>query len=280
MLLSDLWQQYAADKRLRGYSPVTLKAYTIQHRLMTEALGNPEAQAVTYEQLRDYLAAQVHLKPASLGHRIRFIRSFFRWAQDEGYINGNPASRLWEPKIGIRVPKALSEEDMEMLRIGCQLPLEHAIIEFIYSTGCRIGEVVTLNRQSINWQDRSIIVLGKGDKEREVYFSIKAEIWIKKYLKSRKDDDPALFVTERVPHRMGIDQMRYVVKRVAKRGEVDVNVYPHKLRHSYATHLLNNGAPLELIQTLLGHAKMDTTRIYAQLSGEKRRELYKKHANF
>lgn len=162
-----------------------------------------------------------------------------------------------------------------MLQEGCKTAREHALVEFMYSTGCRIGEVYRLNRNSIDWEHRSCIVLGKGGKEREVYFSIKAAIWLKKYLNSRRDNDMALFVTERKPHRrMSIAQIRYVVKQVAKRAEISVNVYPHKLRHSYATHLLNNGAPIEGIQTLLGHSKTETTRLYAQLSGPRRKEIY------
>ena len=279
MLLSTMWELYASDKRFMGYSEHTLKAYRLQHRILAERLGDPKIEDVTFGQLKEYLGTLTHLKPASVGHRIRFIRSFFRWAQDESYNVGNPASKLMEPKTGQRIPKALSEEDFETLRIGCQSALEHSIIEFIYSTGCRIGEVVGLNRNSITWEDRSCIVRGKGDKEREVYFTIRAEIWLKKYLRERQDTDIALFVTERKPHRISIAQMRYIVKRVANKAGVNVNVYPHKLRHSYATHLLNNGAPLELIQSLLGHAKMDTTRVYAILSGKRRQELYRKYFN-
>lgn len=171
----------------------------------------------------------------------------------------------------------MSEEDIEALREACVSPLEHALVEVLYTTGCRIGEIHGLNRNSIDWEGRSIIVRGKGDKEREVYFTIKCAIWLKRYLRSRKDTDVALFVTERAPRRMGIPQMRYVIKRISRRADIEVNVYPHKLRHSYATHLLNNDTPLEVIQSFLGHARMDTTRIYAQLSGDRRRELYRKH---
>ncbi len=107
---------------------------------------------------------QSDLKPASLGNRIRFIKSLFRWAQDEGYIVGNPARKLCEPKEGRRLPKALSEEDTEILREGCITPREHAIVEFIYTSGCRIGEVVGLNRNAIDWDTRSVEVFGKGSK--------------------------------------------------------------------------------------------------------------------
>lgn len=278
MKISECYTAYESDKRLEGYSPHTLKAYRLQAQLLIRAIGDVDLAQITLASLKSYLARDAErLKPASIGHRVRFIKSMFRWAQDEVLINGNPASKLKEPKQGARIPKALNEDDIEELRESCLSPLEHAIVEFMYTTGCRIGEIVTLNRGDIDWDARSVIVRGKGDKEREVYFSVKCEIWLKRYLRWRKDNDAALFVTERKPHRISIPHMRYILKRVAKRSGIDVSVYPHKLRHSYATHLLNNGAPLEAIQTLLGHTKSDTTRIYAHLSGKRRQEIYRKY---
>lgn len=278
MLISDASRLYLADKKIEGFSPYILKGYKLQHELLIRYLGDIEMDEITLIDLKEYLVkAGGHLKPASLGARIRALRAFLRWATDEGYCDTNPARKLREPKLGTRVPKALNEEDTVMLQEGCKTPLEHALINFMYSTGCRIGEVHRLNRNAIDWENRSCIVLGKGNKEREVYFSIKAAVWLKKYLNSRTDNDVALFVTERKPHRMSIAQIRYVVKRVAKRSEVEANVYPHKLRHSYATHLLNNGAPMEGIQTLLGHTKLETTMLYAQLSGPRRKEIYTRY---
>lgn len=265
------------DKKLLNYSVHTLKSYKLQVRLLAKALGDPDIKNVTYEQLKEYLARQDHLKPASVGHRIRFIQSFFRWAVDEGHNNKNPASKLREPKLGARVPKFLTEDDIETLRESCKSPLEHAIVEFLYTTGCRIGETVKINKNDIDWNNKSVIVLGKNNKEREVYFNTKCRIWLKKYLETRRDNDPALFVTERAPHRMSIAQMRYIIKRVADRSGVKANVYPHRLRHSYATHLMNNGAPMEAIQQLLGHQKTETTALYAQLSGERRRQIYQRY---
>jgi integrase/recombinase XerD len=278
MLLSSAWNQYEADKRIEGYSIHTFKAYKIQCNLLTRHLGDIEIDSVTLEQLKSYLAKDAErLKPSSIGHRVRFLKSLFRWAIDEGNISRNPSAKLKEPKMGHRVPKAMSEEDIEALREACKSPLEHSLVEIMYTTGCRIGEIAILDRNSIDWENRSIIVRGKGDKEREVYFTIKCGIWLKKYLKQREDTDIAMFVTVRKAHRIGIAHIRYIIKRIAKRAEITVNVYPHKLRHSYATHLLNNGAPLEAIQTLLGHAKSDTTRIYTHLSGERRKEMYRKY---
>ncbi|MFA5316994.1 MAG: tyrosine-type recombinase/integrase [Dehalococcoidales bacterium] len=274
MRLSKAWESYAADKRLLGYSPHTLKSYRLQVNLLIRHLGDIDIEEITLEQLKAYLGAQDHLKPASIGHRIRFIRSLFHWALDEGYASKNPASKLMEPKLAARIPKALSEESVEMLREGCSSPLEHAMTEFFYTSGCRVGEVYGLNYNAIDWESRSVIVFGKGSKEREVYFTIKCNIWMKKYISVRKDRDRALFVTERAPHRMSIPEMRHVIKRIAKRAGLP-SISPHTLRHTYATHLLNSGAPLEIIQSLMGHSKLETTRIYTHLSGPRRRELYR-----
>jgi integrase/recombinase XerD len=155
--------------------------------------------------------------------------------------------------------------------------MEKALIEFMFSTGCRIGEIVSLDKNCINWSNRSAIVRGKGDKEREVYFNIKCDIWLKRYINIRQDNDPAIFVTDRSPHRMSIAQMRYIKKRISSRAGINKTIHPHQLRHSYATHLLNNGTPIDVIQSLLGHEKTETTRIYAQLSGRLRQDLYRKY---
>lgn len=284
MLLSEIWKRYEMDKRLEGYSFYTLQSYGLQSRMFSEHVGDIPVSDVTYEMIKAYLAKDAgRLKSSSIANRMKYFKSVFGWAHTEGIITSNPAARLKEPKMGKRIPKAMNEEAIEMLRVACESALEHAIMESFFTTGCRIGEIYRLNRNAINWQDRSMIVLGKGDKDREVYFSIQCGIWLKKYLSERKDNNVALFVTERrykdhgnQPRRMSIAQLRYVIKRIAKRAGID-DVYPHKLRHSYATHLLNNDAPMEVIQSFLGHSKLETTRIYAELSGERRRQLYRKY---
>ena len=278
MLLSEAWQLYVADKTLERYSVVTLRNYKIQVTLMIRYFGDVDINGISLLDLKKYLIEEgSHLKPSSLGQRIRAIRAFFHWASNEGYVDKNPSAKLKEPKEGSRVPRALSEEDTELLREGCRTPLEHALIEFAYTTGCRVGEIYGLNRQDINWENRSAIVTGKGNKQREVYFNIKCNIWLKKYLANRIDDDPALFVTERAPHRLSVRMIEYVVKRVSDQSEAEAHIYPHVLRHSYATHLLNQGAPMEGVQTLLGHQKIETTRIYAELSGQRRKDIYTKY---
>jgi site-specific recombinase XerD len=278
LTLLEAWECYEKDKQLLNYSPYTLKGYKIQCSLLKKHFGNKTIGEFTKEQLKDYLLEQDHLKPSSIAFRVKFLRSFFRWAVDEGFINKNPAVTIGEPKMGDRVPKFLTEEDIENLRESCKNRRERAIFEFLYTTGCRIGEAVRVDISDINWQRNSLIVLGKGDVEREVYFNTKCRIWMQKYLETRDDDCPAMFTTIRRPYRrLSIDMMRIILKKVAERSGIGINVYPHKLRHSYATHLLDNGAPMEAIQQLLGHAKLSTTEIYAKLSGEHRRRIYKKY---
>jgi integrase/recombinase XerD len=278
MLLSDAAKSYEADKRIEGFSAQTLNAYRLQAKLLIDYFGNINISKITTLQLKNYLAESSNsLKPSSLSHRIRFLRSLFRWLHEEGIIELNPANKIKEPRVGKRIPKFLTEREIEYLRDACFSPMEKALFEFMFSTGCRIGEIVSLDRNSINWGNQSAIVRGKGDKEREVYFNIRCDIWLKKYLDSRYDNDPAIFVTERSPHRMSIAQMRYIIKRISKRAGINKTIHPHQLRHSYATHLLNNGAPLEVIQSLLGHEKSETTRIYAELSGRLRQEFYRKY---
>ncbi|PUB10585.1 site-specific tyrosine recombinase/integron integrase [Paenisporosarcina sp. OV554] len=278
MLLSKAWEAFESDKRIQGFSPQTLKAYLLQLSLLIDYFKDVEITTLDTNQLKEYLAISgKHLKPASLAHRIRFLKSLFRWSHEEGNIRKNPAAKIKEPKVGKRIPKYLTEREIELLREACHLPIEKAIFEFMFSTGCRIGEIVSLEKNHINWSNQSAIVRGKGDKEREVYFNIRCDIWLKRYMDSRTDNDPAIFVTERHPHIMSVAQMRYIIKRISNRAGINKEIHPHQLRHSYATHLLNNGAPIEVIQSLLGHEKSETTRIYAQLSGRLRKEYYQKY---
>ncbi|MFJ7649156.1 site-specific tyrosine recombinase/integron integrase [Lysinibacillus sp. NPDC097279] len=279
MLLSEAWKKYQQDKKIEGYSTLTLKTYCFQYNLLLRFFGDIDMNRFSTEKLKEYLIQSgEHLKPSSLGHRIRCVKSLFRWSHEEGYILKNPAAKLKEPKLGKRIPKFLSELEIEHLREACQTTMENALFEFMYSTGCRIGEVVNLNRDDIVFRTNSVIVQGKGDKEREVYFNTRCSIWLKRYLDEREDEDPCLFITDRKPkRRMSIDNLRYIIKRVSNRAGIKKSIHPHQLRHSYATHMINNGAPIDVIQSLLGHEKSETTKIYAQLSGKLRQDYYSKY---
>ena len=171
MRLSDLWLLYEADKRILGFSQNTLKAYSLQMKVLIREIGNLEIEEVTLTLLKDYLAKlSERLRPSSLGHRIRFIRSLFRFAFEENHIAKNPTLKLKEPKMEKRIPKFLIEEDVIHLKITCDSPREHALLEFLYCTGCRVGEVQRLNIEDINWENRSVIVNGKGSKKKRSVF--------------------------------------------------------------------------------------------------------------
>ncbi|MCP3028808.1 site-specific tyrosine recombinase/integron integrase [Halobacillus sp. A5] len=279
MFLTEAWEKYYVDKKIEGYSQLTLKTYSLQFNMLVKYFGDIDTEEVAIDQLKRYLVeVGGHLKPSSLGNKVRFLRSFFKWLHEEGVINENPAIKLKEPKVGKRIPKFLTEMEIEQLRESCLTSLERALFEFFYSTGCRIGELVNLNREDINFSERSVIVKGKGDKEREVYFSIRCSLWLQKYIEERIDHDECLFITNRRPKkRMSIEIIRYIIKQISLRAAINKEIHPHQLRHSYATHMLNNGAPIEVIQSLLGHEKSETTKIYAQLSGKLRQDFYSKY---
>lgn len=283
MLLSEAWPLYQADKEFLDYSKHTLKAYALYHRLFIKWIGDRELNEVTYFDMKRYLSElSKRLKPNSLVTRIRHLKSFFRWAHEEGYVDRNEASKLKEPKLPPPRPKPLTMYEIESLRDACEIPLERSIIELMYATGCRIGEVVKINKADIDWEMRTIPINGKGNKDRIVYFDLKCEIWLNKYLETRNDNCEALFVTERrhedgQPRRMSIAQMRYVIKRVAKRAGLERSIFPHAVRHSFAMNLLENGAPIEAIQDFLGHSDPRHTEVYAQLTTEMKREIYKKY---
>ncbi|ADU30374.1 tyrosine-type recombinase/integrase [Evansella cellulosilytica] len=279
MKLSELWLHYEQDKTLENYSKKTLKSYRLELGLLIRFLGDMEAEDVTIFHLKNYLIEeQKRLKPSSFQHRCKFIRSFFRWAHEYDLLSKNPAIKVKMPKDHYRIPKPVNEETLELLRIASKSPLEGLLVEFMYSAGVRVGEVYNLNKKDFNFTNRSVYVFGKGDKEREVYFSKRAEIWIQRYFDSRQDEEECFICSKNKPYRrMSIDQIRWHFKKLARKAEVDENVYPHRLRHSYASHLINRGASLEMVRDMLGHKRTETTRVYTLLHGDKRREEYRKY---
>ncbi|WP_379141213.1 tyrosine-type recombinase/integrase [Paenibacillus sp. sgz500992] len=154
MILSELWFHYETDKRIQGFSPNTLLAYALQLRMLVAELGDIDISGITLNVLKEYLAKQSErLKPSSLGHRMRFVRSLFRFAYEETYLSSNPSLKLREPKMDKRVPEFLMEEDIIHLKISCQTLRERGLLEFLYCTGCRIGEVERLNIEDLNWEN-------------------------------------------------------------------------------------------------------------------------------
>lgn len=279
MHLSEAAEAFAAVKRTEGFAPTTLSAYALQIRLLIRDVGDMDLADVTLQTLRDHLAGQSHLQPTSLAHKVRCLRSMFGWWAEEEIIQRSPATKLKEPRVPDRVPKALNVEEIEELRDACRSVMEHALVEVFFASGARVSEVCGLNRNAIDWQRRAMLVFGKGSRERECYLGAKAVLWLRRYLSARRDDDVALFVTQRNPkRRLSVHQTQYIFRRIAKRADTLAGrVTPHVMRHTLATTLLNQGAPLAAVQSLLGHTRSETTLIYARLSGSARQQAFQRY---
>jgi integrase/recombinase XerD len=276
----DLQQKiklFLAGKRLEGLSTLTLKSYALELKLFAEHVQKATSE-ITTADLRIYLGECGHLKTSSLSRRLSVLKSMFGWLANEEVITRDPTKKIKPPKKEQRVPKALTIEELEMIREACITPRERALIEVMYATGCRLSEVQKMNRADIDFQAMSVLVVGKGNKERPVYFSFKAMYHLKKYLMRRLDEDRALFITERKPYRrLSARGIQCEIKNIAARSEVKKNVYPHILRHTFATLMLNNGADIVAVQGLLGHSDPGTTQIYATMTDERRKQSHRQY---
>ena len=275
--IEEKLQIYLASKKLDGLSKNTLKNYQYQLLIFASHLRKPLV-AINTMDLRMYLVNRCKgLKPSSVNGQISILKSFFGWLQGEDYIPKNPAAKLKQTKEPKRVRHALNDEEIELLRQECKTDREKSIFEFLISTGCRLSEIVGINKDEINWHEMSLFVLGKGNKERKVYFSTKAKVLLLKYLKTRKDSNSALFVASKFPYaRLGGRSIQREIKNIAKRAEFDKSVYPHLFRHSFATHSINAGMPLPVLQHIMGHETPATTQIYAALNEENVRHEYRR----
>ena len=238
---------YVRTRRSAGYSPATLRQFSYQLNRFGTWFGPRSVAEVNLHDLRDFVAGFDRLKAQSLGHVVRILRGFFRWLFEEEFIPRNPALKLKEPKAPKSVPKALNFVELELLRDACHSPVEHALLEFLFATGCRISEAQGVDRDQIEWDRKCVLVCGKGQKEREVYFGARCALWPRRYLKTRNDSDQALFATTRHAHRMSTWHMRSIIKAVAGRCGLAKKVSPHIMRHTLATTLLNQGADLVMI---------------------------------
>ena len=276
----DLQQKiklFMSGKRLEGLSPLTLASYSIELRIFAKHVQKATDE-ITTADIRTYLGECDYLKTSSLSRRLSVLKSMFGWLTSEEIILRDPTRRIKPPKKEQRVPKALSIEELEMIREACVTPRERALVEVLYATGGRLSEIQKMNRQDIDYQAMSVLVVGKGNKERPVYFSFKALYHLKKYLMRRMDDVSALFITERQPYRrLSARGIQREVKSIAERSDVKKNVHPHIFRHTFATLMLNNGADLVAVQGLLGHTDPATTQIYASMTDERRKQSHKQY---
>ncbi|MBU3098721.1 tyrosine-type recombinase/integrase [Clostridium sp. DSM 17811] len=262
-------QIYLVCKKLDGLATKTLKSYERNLITFSSMLRKPLA-SIDSMDLRMFLSQRcAKLKPNSTNQQIYTLKSFFGFLSDEGYIPSDPSKKLKLTKEPVELRQPLTPEEMEIFRESAISDREKALVEFIYSSGCRLGDAVTINVSNINWLERTAVVVGKGSKQRVIYFSIKAKILMQKYLVSRKGEGDALFLTSKFPfNRLGDRSIEREIKNIAKRSGLKVNIFVHKLRHTRASDLSNSGVELSIISKILGHEQISTTMIYAKVSKE------------
>lgn len=262
-------QIYLICKKLDGLSERTLKNYEYEILRFSNHLIKPIATVTTMD-LRMYLAWRCKkLRPSTTNTLMYTLRSFFTWLCDEKYIPENPAKRLKPTKEPVRIRQALKEEDMEIFREACITDREKALTEFLYSSACRLNDIHILNISSIDWNECTASVIGKGNKERIIYFSIKAKVLLQKYFKTRGFESDALFIGSKAPHnRLGKRSIEHAIEKIKIRSGLTVDIFPHILRHTYATHAINAGMPIHILQELMGHSTIATTQVYAKVSKE------------
>jgi integrase/recombinase XerD len=274
--LPEKVELYLASKKIEGLSSKTLKGYKSELRLFTDYCKKPTS-LVNAADIRGFLASFESAKMSTIGQKLSVLKSFFAWMVKEEILLRDPTAKVNPPKKPKRLPKALSIEELEIVRESCKTLRQRALLEVFYSTGCRLSEIAGMNKNDINIQSMSLKVVGKGNKERVVYLSFKALFHLKKYLNSRNDDCEALFVTERKKYRrMGNLAIQREIDKIEKASQISKKLHPHVLRHTYATLSMDAGIELADLQQLLGHSNPGTTMIYANVSEERKQQAFKK----
>lgn len=258
-------QLFLDAKKIEGCSERTLQYYRVTIEKLLSNIEEP-IRKISTERIRAYLSDYQKINNCSkvtVDNVRRNISSFFSWLEEEDYILKSPMRRIHKIKTKQQVKEIISDEAIERLRDSCSCPRDLAIIDLLYSTGVRVGELVNLNVSDVNFEARECIVFGKGDKERRVYFDAKAKLHLQDYLKTRDDDNPALFVTLDSPHkRLKISGVEIRIRELGRSVNL-TKIHPHKFRRTMATRAIDKGMPIEQVQKILGHSQIDTTMQYA-----------------
>ena len=263
-----LLEVFIAAKRIEGCSEKSLKYYDATIRNMFEATDKP-VREINTDDLRGYLANYQKERGSgkvTIDNMRRIFSSFFGWLEDEDYILKSPVRRIRKIKAEKTIKETFSDEGLELLRDACEEIRDLAMIDLLSSTGMRVGEMVQLNREDINFHERECVVFGKGGSERMVYFDARTKIHLLNYLNGRNDKNPALFASLAKPHeRLMIGGVETRLREIGKRADL-YKVHPHKFRRTLATRAIDKGMPIEQVQRLLGHVKIDTTMHYAMVN--------------
>lgn len=254
-------------KRIEGCSEKSLRYYKNTIDKMIASI-NKRIQEIETDDIRNYLTnyqLEHGSSKVTIDNMRRILSSLFSWLEDEDYILKSPVRRIHKVKSAAVIKETYTDEALELLRDNCTELRDLAMIDMLASTGMRVGELVLLNRNDIDFNERECIVFGKGSKERVVYFDARTKIHLQNYLESRKDDNPALFVSLKSPHeRLKIGGVEVRLREFGKKLGLQ-KVHPHKFRRTLATMAIDKGMPIEQLQQLLGHSKIDTTLQYAMV---------------
>ena len=275
----DLVQIFLSAKRVEGCSDKTVLYYDSTIRNVLNAVGK-DVREVTTDDLRIYLdryQSANGVSKVTIDNIRRILSSFFAWLEDEDYITKSPVRRIHKVKTCKTVKETYSDEALELMRDHSECVRDLAIIDMLASTGMRVGELVKLDRSDIDFANRECIVLGKGNKQRKVYFDARTKIHLQRYLNSRTDDNPALFVTLQRPYnRLQISGVEIRLRRLGEKLNLN-KVHPHKFRRTLATMAIDKGMPIEQVQQLLGHQSVDTTLQYAMVNQSNVKQSHRRY---
>ena len=278
---AELLGAFISSKKVEGCSEKTIHYYKSSIEKLIATVKKNVCDIATND-IRCYLAEQQEqrgLSKVTIDNLRRIYSSFFSWLEDEDYITKSPVRRIHKVRTDALVKEVLTDENIEVLRDSCQELRDIAMIDLLLSTGMRVGELVKINREDIDFQERQCVVFGKGNKEREVYFNARTKIHLKKYLEQRTDSNPALFVSLHEPHtRLTISGVEVRLRQLGKRVNLN-KVHPHKFRRTLATMAIDKGMPIEQVQKMLGHVKIDTTLHYAMVNQTNVKIAHRKFLN-
>lgn len=278
---TELLDTFLSAKKIEGCSDKTIHYYQSSIDKLLNGLSKCIKEICTND-IRRYLAEiqeENNLSKVTIDNLRRIFSSFFSWLEDEDYIAKSPVRRIHKVRTDTLVKEVLSDENIETLRDSCNEPRDLAMIDLLLSTGVRVGELVKMNRDDIDFQERQCKVFGKGNKEREVYFNARTKIHLQRYLESRTDDNPALFVSLAKPHtRLTISGVEMRLRKLGKEAHI-YKVHPHKFRRTLATMAIDRGMPIEQVQKLLGHVRIDTTLHYAMVNQQNVKIAHRKFIN-
>jgi site-specific recombinase XerD len=274
--LADKVEIFLSSRKIEGLSDLTLDGYKIELRLFANYVNKAVVQ-ITTSDIRMFLAHNKKWMMSTVDRKLSVLKSFFGWLVKEEMLLRDPTAKIKAPKKPKRLPKALSIEELEIVRESCKTIRERALMEVMYSTGCRLSEIANMRKSDINLQEMSVRVIGKGDKERICYLSVKALHQLKKYLLSRGDGCEYLFVTERKPYRkMSHRNIERIIDVIEGRAKISKKLTPHVFRHTFGTLAMENGADLADVQHLLGHEDPATTLVYSHVSEERKKQAHKR----